>query len=100
MNDSLGFAQDSLTILIDLLALQHVTNFEANFRESADPNKTDYSHDPDPGRVRALADLAGSWRILVWFRSAPGPDWPSLHSFMTFAFPWLGLHGLVWLGLT
>ena len=37
MNDSLEFAQDSLTILIELLALQHVTNLEANFRESADP---------------------------------------------------------------
>ena len=37
MNDSLGFAEDSLTILIHLLALQHVTNLEANLRGSADP---------------------------------------------------------------
>ena len=57
-------------------------------------------HGPDPGRARALADLAGSVRILVWFRSVPGPDWPKLQACMAFALPWLGLPSLAWPDLT
>lgn len=42
MNGSFKIRWQFSTIFIDLLAFQHVTNIEANFRDSADPNKTDY----------------------------------------------------------
>ena len=43
MNDSLKIRCQSYAISIDLLALHHVTNLEANLHKSADPNKTGYS---------------------------------------------------------